>query len=506
MQGLVLAAFAWVVGWAAREAWRWARGASGRERAVVAALAALAGAVRVVVPPGIGETNVRTAAFLEGLRPERWAYGVALPTIERALLPPGAHLAAIFDLAVAFGIAGVLATAWLAREAGAARSTALLAGGLLALSPVAARFAHTDAPGTFEVPLYLIGLVAWLRHAARPTGGAWTAAAAGVGLAAVCRPEALLLVPLVPLANVAGGRPIPWRAGRTWAAIAATVTLVALHVAGVLVHNPPAGPERAGLGTAPALLVHGWRHLVWLDPRFSSPVPALAAVSGVVLAPPSWGRRLAWAVLALATASFVFDATWSPAFVGAVNAARHQLRSLPFFAILAAQGAVALGGHLGLPGRGGRLVPVVVLAASAWSCRTLATTNTVHAELAFLRAGLPRVPDGCTVVTWVPPDDRGLTIPGGLLSADAGRRHDWVYLRTGDEAPTGSCVIWYRAADCATRPPAGAPEDVCARFEARHALRPLAVAELPAVPWSFERYTEDPVRVGFYEVTGPAAP
>jgi hypothetical protein len=502
--GLVTVALVVVIAGVARATWR--------ERPPwpdVAALALLGlGAIglRLSVPVGLMEQNFRTGAVFLGVNPGGWHYGVAQPWIWRLLIGPwlDVGLPALLDTQALLGGLVAPALVVLARTAGLDRTTSMLAGVLLALTPVHVRFSHTDAQGIPETLALCVGLTAWIRHARSPSWGAALVGASAVGLAAVSRPEALLLVPLVPLAVGAAGLRWPWRDRRTWVAVAWMVLVVGVHVAGILVWNGPASLKRAGISGLPSPLVNGPRHYVGLDATFTSPVVIAATVAGLLLGPGTWRQRLAWGALAATTGAFVLDPMWSAAGRDLPTFTRHQLRSLPFFAILAAMGATGVGRRLGAWSRAGALaVPAGVVVGALVQLPWVWAHYTMHDELAFVMRQIPRIPPGCTVVTWYPPLDQGLTV-SWELSDIARRHHRWVFLDRGEQPPETGCVRWYRPGNCAATT-GGAPPDAtapCRTFEATHALRPIAEAHLPVRSWQYEVYTEDPVRVGIYEVLG----
>jgi hypothetical protein len=130
------------------------------------------------------------------------------------------------------------------------------------------------------------------------------------------------------------------------------------------------------------------------------------------------------------------------------------------------------------------------------------TPVVAEAEDAFVLAHRGDVPEDCTVVMVRPRTDGGL-VP--YRTAPQVRPGDPRWAWTGETPPSG-CTVWYRAATCALAAYGGAEVDAaamraeCADFESRHALTPIAEAALTGGPWMFDRYVEDPVRVGFYRV------
>jgi hypothetical protein len=123
-------------------------------------------------------------------------------------------------------------------------------------------------------------------------------------------------------------------------------------------------------------------------------------------------------------------------------------------------------------------------------------------EYQFVRAHLPDVPDGCTIVTLPLEGDMSLVLSDSL-KASVGAPHRWTWL---DDAPTdAACVVYYRSAACTAVSYKMLDVDRCAPFEAGHTLTPIAVGALADRGWLFERYGGAPVRVGFYRV-GSGAP
>jgi hypothetical protein len=76
--------------------------------------------------------------------------------------------------------------------------------------------------------------------------------------------------------------------------------------------------------------------------------------------------------------------------------------------------------------------------------------------------------------------------------------------------PPEGCAVYYRASGCSS-PGAIAHTtqrpgpDECRAFEERVTLTPISEWTLPAIPYRRERYTRDPIPVGFYRIVKPAA-
>ncbi|MCB9682336.1 MAG: hypothetical protein H6733_12790 [Alphaproteobacteria bacterium] len=482
--------------------WSWA------ERLAAVVLAAGAVALRLAVPGGPFDINLRSTEVFFPFEPTVWHYGLAYPTLWRALLAPwpAAGFTTLFDgTAVLGGLTAVLLVAFL-RVAGTGRRVAWLAGVALALTPAHVRFSHTDVQAIPEAFLFLLAGLAWIEHLDRHRPGVGVGlpvATASLALAATMRPEGVLLLPTFALLTVATGRTVEGRWRQRGVAGLALIGFVALHVAGVVLHNHEVSAGRAGLKGWPSPLVHGPLHWVALDPTFTAPLLVVLALVGGALAPLRGRRHWAWLLLAAVTGCFVLNPDWTPAGRDVPALVRHQVRSLPWFAVLIGFGLDGLARQAGR-----RWGPVVLVALTAVAglaaVRALDGAfrpTTLDAEFAFRDAVERTLPAGCAVVTWLPPEDRGLAMTSEL-SRSEGLDLTWLRLDRGDPLPEAGCVIWYRPASCAAPLDRKvlAPAAPCAAFEASHTLTPIAEARLPNRPWLIPSYAEDPVRVGYYRL------
>jgi len=75
------------------------------------------------------------------------------------------------------------------------------------------------------------------------------------------------------------------------------------------------------------------------------------------------------------------------------------------------------------------------------------------------------------------------------------------------ERPPSACLVYYRAANCRSADAMGLPDGAafeenpaCREIERRATLVPIAEATLAVRPYRGERYSMDPVPVGFYRI------
>jgi hypothetical protein len=466
-----------------------------------AAWFAVALALRWAAPAVPHDINPR---FDEVFRPWdqlQWRYTHGLVGLMRAVWALGA----IVDDRVVFGVvavAGALSVPWVAqvtRRLGGGALAGFVAATVLAGTGLHVRYSHTDAPQIVEAALTLLAVLVATRATA-PGRADLVWLGLSLGLAACMRPEGMAVPVLLGFWALACGARWPTR---QVALVAALVALVALpDLAGVAAAQGPS-TRGAGLDQGHGALTWGLSHYAPFNAAF---VP-LALGSLTLLAP--WGRpgqRRGWATLGLmlALGSLVANRDWSIGGTPVWCLARHQLRVLPWMAVLVGLGVEALVDRAVAWTRPEARGPTSALAAVAVAALTATTLPDAYSrfslaeEYAFIRQHLPDVPDGCTVVTERETTDRGLMLRDGLTFLD--QRVIWRGL--GEDLGDASCVIYYRSGVC-TQSRAGEPADLCAEFEQRHALQPLAEAEIVARAWLWERYTTPTLRVGYYRVTRP---
>lgn len=383
------------------------------------------------------------------------------------------------------GVARGLGTSWRA---------SWLAGALLAVHPAAVRFARTDVQATPETLWTLAACVLWLRHRAdgRP-GWAW-AAAISAGLVGHARPESLAMTAMLVGAMLlsAGERPVPWRPALAAVAVALPqffLQLVRALTSAQAVDGLPLLPR----DVPKPLPVHGPWHLLGFDPAWVGPLVGVALLLWPLARTPTAGWRWGTAVVALVASVLVEgDSSWTPSGGFAMGFARHQLRALPFFALLAAWGISAVADRLGSRWVGGAL-SVAVVASAATRLPLAYTPRTGQAEFRFFVDLEAHFAPGCQVYTPGLPFDAGLRPPGALF---VGRGLRWT---EHADPPDGACWLYYRSGECSLgfEPPLSR---VCDAFEREHTLEVLEERWLVARPWIFDHHVVDPVRVGLYRV------
>lgn len=74
-------------------------------------------------------------------------------------------------------------------------------------------------------------------------------------------------------------------------------------------------------------------------------------------------------------------------------------------------------------------------------------------------------------------------------------------------SPSPACTVYYRAANCRSADAVGLPSGAsfgenpaCQEIEQRATLVPIVEASLRARPYRGERYSVDPIPVGFYRI------
>jgi hypothetical protein len=75
------------------------------------------------------------------------------------------------------------------------------------------------------------------------------------------------------------------------------------------------------------------------------------------------------------------------------------------------------------------------------------------------------------------------------------------------EAPSSGCFVYYQAANCRSPDALGLPpgtafdeNPACRELERRATLVPILAVSVPARPYRGERYSVDPIPVGFYRI------
>lgn len=479
-------------------------------RAVVAGLAAVtvgALVLRLAAPAVQHDLNDRLNEIHRRVDDLSWLYTHGLVSLVRV----GAQLGIapddvrVFHLVALLGALSVPVAYVVTRRLGGGVVAGAVAAVVLGGTGLHVRYSHTDAPQIVEGLLTLVGAAALLVPRDARTRVDVALAVVSLSLAATCRPEAVVVPLLVLVWSTACGAAWSWR---TLAAVVGGVWIVDGLDFGLVVAGH-GGPASRNALHAPALWVHGPSAIVTWHRAFVPVALGALALVGAWLAP---SRRAGLATLALSVVlgSLVLNPEWSIAANPSWCVARHQLRVVPWMAVLVGLGVGALtdvaarrlSGSMAAVVRGGALAGVAVLTAStlpdAYAHFTLAD------EYTFFRAALLTVPDDCHLLTIV---DRG--VDHGLmvheLPASLGRSHaihglDTELASLGDLRP--GCVVYYRSALCSAVHAGEGDHDFCAAFEARTRLTPLVEGRLGSRGWLWETYREDPVRVGFYRVEG----
>jgi hypothetical protein len=180
------------------------------------------------------------------------------------------------------------------------------------------------------------------------------------------------------------------------------------------------------------------------------------------------------------------------------------------------------------------LAAVIPMVASLPRIDFLWRMWTPQREHEFFRAGLGAIGDGCTVVTFSDWPDAGLvpvTDPGRATIVD---------IKSFRPEERRGCLVYYRAASCASLEALGArnrdvawhdvsqaikngslfelirelqeidpafhPRDICGEFEKQFALTPIVETTLPNIPFRGERYLKSAIPVGFFWMSEQGAP
>ncbi len=506
---VLLVSWAWLV-WQGVRALpavaRW-EGERARLRDAALALALLGVALRLGWAPLTPEMRWRlfwsyAAEDSQGVE-ELQKYGLAWPQLVRLAVDVfGGWYEVPFVLNAVLGGAAVLPMVGLVRAVGGSASAALWCGATLAVTPLLVWFGHTDAPFPLDAFSMLLTLWATASYATSHDTRWLGVAVVAVVTSAQCRIESASTGLLaVGLAAALGDR-FPWRRREPWWAAAGAAVLLIPHVALVapkVVHEvqqrffeQPPNEVRRGLAA-------------WLVLNRTMQAEALIALMpfGLLMGPVRPAVRV-WALAAIVlTSSTVSDV--QPSFT-AFSVARYQLRALPFAAMLAGLGASALA-----VGRARVPVGVALAVGLALGLPKAATVSVMKRENDFFRAHLAEVGSPCTMVSWLMQDDAGLFVPM-QLSEIGGMEHTWMDLGRPD-LPTEGCVVYYRSSGCTNHyrfdeRDQGVQNAVCAAYESRWRMEPIAVADLeadPVGPMGVPNYFPDaPIPVGFFRIVGPA--
>jgi len=383
---------------------------------------------------------------------------------------------------------------------------------LFATMPLHVRFSHTDNQSIIEIPLLLIALWAISLWSEQQKLRQALLAALCLALAVCMRPESPVLGLLALSWLVECWRRGSRRHVHVLLALLLVVAICWAHIAtmshfAVKGHNSP-------LNASPVWLkMLDPRHVVFFDPEWVAPVVVLGFVGGLWARKPNRWRRMWLGLVALTLALLVWQA--SPVGLGLLGA-RHQLRALPFAALLSGAGMATLGDWLVRVVGGRARERTTRCAFVAFASATLLLpwraalqSTTLNAEYVLFAAAVKSVPDCCSIVTWFPPQDRSL-MPPTYLSGSFGLGHHWVGFDKFREEKyrKNACVLYYRPASCFSflpmeKLPAAqgrrhALNPICAAWEAQRNLRPIRTAELPARSSGTARFGDGALEVGFF--------
>lgn len=484
-----------------RELWRrWQRPELRREDLPITLAVVVGLLLRLGAHASPHDLNDRLYAVYWDTWPSGFHYGLGMPAWAWLVtrFAPDAQDAIFHANAVVGTLTIALVAAWV--RARHERPVAYASAWLVAAAPLLVRFGHTDVQVLVETAQWFLAAVLL------QTPGRSRALLAGLvlGAAAHQRPESVLMV-----AALLAWMWVERRDRRWWreegvavllgAGLVAVPWLLTLLPAVLAVVRGDPGSLMPSQGGHP-LLHWGPTHFVFLDPAFTAPVAIGLGLGGLLLCGRREGLFFILCIGGLASLNTV--SMWSSAGGEAICLARHQLRLLPWIAVLQGMAAVWVAGRVGK----GAAVWWGVLVVSMLAALPVAYRPTLlDTEHAFLRRTLSQLPDGCRILALRRPMDASL-MPQPHYSILAGRDHQWLWVDDGTEPiPDGDCVVWYRPALChAHFPPGSAPEgamfEPCEVLESRLSLRPRVVQSLEAVPPIRSWFSADPVEVGLFDV------
>ncbi len=468
----------------------------------LALLTAVAWALRMAAPWGPHDLNVRQVGAWVPLDRLDVEHGLGLTAMAmplQALAGSAWSLRGLPDLVAVLSALHVpLAVLW-GRRLGLGRGAAWLAGVWLAVHPAWIRFGHTDVQGGVETLWTLVALLAGERWASGRMRADAVLVGVATGLAVHARPESMVVLGVVAawgLLRVPDG----WRSGDAWLAAGLAGVLSAPQVGWQLVRAGLGGAVAEGIVGADGLLrhavvTHGPRHLLLLDPAWTPWMVLVGGAIGLWIAGPVPARvRVSLVVTALGLSLLVGGGpAWTPLGGEAFGFARHQLRALPFGLVALAAGWGHLVHRAPRMPRGGRVVLWgAVSALGLWTLPLAWVPRHAQADFRVFASVWDQL-DGCAVYLPVADGDAGLHVHHELLPLAGAVRVD------GPEGLVGApCALYYRSSECSLV--VSEPRASCDRFEQAHRLTPIAVAEVPAGPWIFDQVAQDPVRVGLYRV------
>ena len=501
------------------------RGLSRRDLLLLAGCLALALALRLAAKTFVASTSLESAQALGFMSAHRWGPGLSAILSFLSLF---AHLdvATIARFNVVISLATIAALFVLVDTYFEDRFAAFAAAAVLALQPIAARYANSDSSAVLQALCLVAGaafLARWGRRGGRwllLQGVGWLAFAANVRYESVIYTVAGLLV----VVGVGG-----------WPRRGATRELLLGGVVGALFLVYPVGralldASGGGFEGSP----FGYLGVFPLSPHSPTAVVVVAFV-GVLAATLGRFRAAVSLLVALVVISVPSNycvtcccefphrfsqpqlAFWA-AFAGYGCSAVRRLLLRVGHRVRGAAGAPETETPRGIPPLAAAVVLVLAAAAVIPHRAYLRQMWTYALEYEFVVAQLRALPDECLIVAPIADwEARGLRF-SAHLSVEAGRKHRWARIDDaavldGKRAP---CTVYYRAATCHAyeallepqRPDWTGPErPECRRIGELFDLEPIATTTLPARSYTCEAYTVDPVPAGFYRLrpraTGP---
>ena len=408
----------------------------------------------------------------------------------------------VYHAGVVAGAAMVAALMVFMARSGATSIQLVSAGVVAAVTPMLVRFSHTDVQVIPEMLLFWVAMCALQRVVDRDEVVSTVVAGLALGVAMTMRPEAPVIAGMAAAWVVWVAPAGAWRRRSVVivAVLAGLLCLPHLLLMGEKFAYSSSSPMRTWDLSQAAR--SGFRYFVFLNPEYTPVIVPMMALVGAVFGRAPRALRV-WLVVCLLVASCLVPA-WS-AEGGKILLTRHQLRALPFVAVLAGYGVEALVRTIPwAPARWGVAGVGLAMASLGLPIAWLRTAENV--EYSFFVRALPSIPDGCTVQTLRTDDwDNGLD-PLVHYSEQFGLDHRWTKLV---EAPSADCVIYYRQGNCFAGfgdmegPDAQGRawmDPRCEAYEAAHVLRPILETEIPIESLGLVHFAEGRRVIGFYEV------
>ena len=416
----------------------------------------------------------------------------------------------------------------LTRELGADRLTAFGAGFLLALHPIAVRFAGDMSRVPHVLFLSALALWALAAYGRRRKSPLLVVFVLSAWLSARSRPEGAMVLGcaglLLLVVHFDSWRRLRDRFfRRELVAVAACAVLIvgSLVIAGI--YEPAIG-RHLKVYEDPLWNPFTAKVTPWLDTDYTSIVAIELAVAGAVAAVLLPSRLGLWAVLCLAALAYVNPDRVVTQGLLLCNVRYHALPLL-MFSVVAAFGAGRIGELAArLHGAWAKALAAGVLAVAVVSTslvplQEVCGARTIDHEYAFLRETIQKLP--ADAVIYFPLEDKGknsfisslryVRIVSRIFGRGEWRlwslRHPEIQDNPADERPR----YFYQSPACSVggvvlpnaQKSLARLQARCREGMARSGDRPVFVREIPRVPFAWERFTRDPVPIGFYQLSPP---